>query len=448
MAFPTFDFYFGVFSPDTAWAASKHSIKEIINLLTKHTNALLAPPYCVHVLYINIRRKMADEEVSCGCFRSSNLGFFHNFIKIFFLLNLIFERNIALATNITFSPVKKLEGSEIIPGFSEYVGASINFVDSSKKIIDFQSIQNKDSTANFNPIVSSSIIDEASIIPSISKMDSLSVSTTETKDPPLSSIYTSSCSVANDIIIPSSVSQSFLTDSIEPSTSKSTVTSNVFPSYSTVVSQESIFPSCHIVTKTSMVCIKTASHSSNITSLVPESLSTSIISSSKVQTSIAPSSSALSDSSNLVVISTELLSPSLSTTIQVISSTNIPYSSVLSSSISPSSSQIQSISASILTPAVHVCDVVANNFSIALNNYTTCVLVHLKPMEVCYKCIQQYETLKLYHRKVYHDCGKRLITRYNAQYQVIAHLFEIQQQTWNSLECESKYVTRTFGTKK
>ncbi|XP_066927105.1 uncharacterized protein [Clytia hemisphaerica] len=384
---------------------------------------------------------MADEEVSCGCFRSLNLGFFHNFIKVFLLLNLIFERNLSLATNINLSSVKKIEDSEIVPSFSNYVGESItiNYVDSSKQIIDFQStIHNKDLTANIDPVISSSIINEASIVPSMSRVVSLSILISTTEKSLSSGTASKSSSAATDII--SSALQSLVTSSIEPSIStKSVESSSAIPSYSTFVSQESIFPSCHIVTQTSFVCLETASHSSNISSWALETISTSVITSSAIQTSIAPSSSALLDSSKFVTTSTELLSPSLSTTIQMISSSNIPYSSVLSSSISPSSSQVQSISASILTPAVHICDVVANNFSIALNNYTTCVLVHLKPMEVCFKCIQQYETLKLYHRKVYHDCGKRLITRYNAQYQVIAHLFEIQQRTWNSLECEKCY---------
>jgi len=85
------------------------------------------------------------------------------------------------------------------------------------------------------------------------------------------------------------------------------------------------------------------------------------------------------------------------------------------------------------------CDIVSANFSKALNNFTTCTIVNLHPMEVCFSCLSQYESLKDYHRKVYHDCGKILIGRYNAQYQVIAHLFEIQENTWSSLECESRF---------
>ena len=130
-----------------------------------------------------------------------------------------------------------------------------------------------------------------------------------------------------------------------------------------------------------------------------------------------------------------LLNTSSSQLTTIISSTQSIEPSASSSSLVVSSN----INASTLVPSVHVCDIVASNFTVALNNYTSCVLLNLKPMEVCQKCFEQYETMKIFHRKIYHDCGKHLIGRYNAQYQVIAGLFEIQQRSWNSLECESEF---------
>lgn len=97
------------------------------------------------------------------------------------------------------------------------------------------------------------------------------------------------------------------------------------------------------------------------------------------------------------------------------------------------------MSAYVIQPSLHTCDVVASNFSIVLNNYTSCILKNLHPMEICFECINEYETMHEYHRKVYHDCGKKLIGDYNSRYQVIAQLFQIQQETWNSLQCEKCY---------
>ena len=408
---------------------------------------------------------MADEEVSCGCGSSSNRFYFsRNLIVYFGILSILIE-GITTQNSIPISNFQT-DGPPIF---------------TSKKIDDIIFVKtlssNKSSTTTTTTTTTistssnlgtskahdliSSISSSGSYSP-VRKMTSKFLTSTLSND--ISSTKTERQTESTNFIVVSTspadsgsstlhVATSILNNSSSiPATGSSSIEisihSNILPTFPSSITASSIhqndnnsssiklvnvsstdfaslvLPSCYVITTTEVIC-STPSSAIMSSSDLPNKTSADIVSTDILHTSTVQPT----------MISTEVLSTSSNLSTTILSSTESINPSVSSSAFVVSSS----INASVLLPSVHVCDVVAGNFTIALNNYTSCILFNLKPMEVCFKCFEQYETLKLFHRKIYHDCGKHLIGRYNSQYQVIARLFDIQQQSWQSLGCESEF---------
>lgn len=254
-----------------------------------------------------------------------------------------------------------------------------------------------------------------------------------------------------------SLVQSSITGSIsskEIHSNESTLALSTIPPYTTNLPStastisESILESPTPVYPSSSICISVIT----ISSLCEHSSSTFLLNSSAVKNitnstvfssiQVSPSTVIMSNFTTLATtIMTSQLGVNLSTAVipSILSQVN------LSTAIEPSTSQINISSSAIMQSAYiiipaskyHKCDHIAANFSEALSNYTMCVLSNLKPMEVCFKCFKEYDAMREHHRSIYQDCKKKLITSYNHKYQVISQLFDLQQQTWNSLECKS-----------
>ena len=432
---------------------------------------------------------MADEEVSCGCCSSSiKFNFSRKLVIYFSVLNILIGGAVTQSSFLIKNESNKIiDDTAILP--SVFIGSSTVSSTSSPtatSIIDI-SDSRKDSSSTFSKFHGSTVLFPGSVSSSLLESQSsstfvissakiIALSTpismqTETPSAPIqiettniiptpsvenngsstvlatvinspsasqvnisSSVESSSTTTIQSNNISSSISptsptpsnSSILSTSIEPSQNISSSTNFVNVSSTNFASL--ILPSCYIITTTEVICSKlsTIVSSSNLPNASDIS-SNEILQNSTIQPTMM-STEALSTSQNIT-------SSQLPTT--MLSSTQSIEPSASSSSLIVSSSIVN---ASTLIPSVHVCDIVASNFTVALNNYTSCVLLNLKPMEVCQKCFEQYETMKIYHRKIYHDCGKHLIGRYNSQYQVISGLFEIQQRSWNSLECESELL--------
>ena len=92
-----------------------------------------------------------------------------------------------------------------------------------------------------------------------------------------------------------------------------------------------------------------------------------------------------------------------------------------------------------ISPPMDECKAVTLDFSSAVNNFTDCVLHHFDPMTVCMNCMERYQELRKQHHQI-KGCTKKLITKFNAEYQIIPLLYESQMSIWRSLDCESNHI--------
>ena len=415
---------------------------------------------------------MADREVSCACGSKQKISF-RKFIIYFSIFNILIH---GLDTQDSYRDYQ----TDIAPIFtSNYIDdvptVSKNVKTPASEIIQTPFLSKTTTTPTTTEITSSSSenfksIDSISKIPSISTSVDVSSSTTLTTEISFSSLKTTLTEIikttaySSVVVVPTSSvknessyqsvnisSTSISSRNISPTISSQMILTSIhgtnISSVSVIANVSStdfaslIQPSCYIITTTEVIC-PTASSVIQSSSLLPNMSSEIVLSTNSIQnsTEIGPTT----------IVSTHILSSSLNLSSSIVSMTTmLPSSSdiINASSSFPVIVSTSIVNASILVPSVHVCDIVASNFTIALNNYTTCMLLNLKPMEVCFKCSQQYQTVKLFHRKIYHDCGKHLIGRYNSQYQVIAGLFQIQKQSWDSLECNSEFLILIFVNK-
>ena len=116
------------------------------------------------------------------------------------------------------------------------------------------------------------------------------------------------------------------------------------------------------------------------------------------------------------------------------------FSHITKTSITPSTLVTPNSTAfSTISPPMEKCKVVTLEFSSAVNNFTDCVLHHFEPMTVCMNCMKRYQELRECHRQI-EGCTKQLITKFNAEYQIIPLLYESQMSVWRSLDCESNHI--------
>ena len=115
------------------------------------------------------------------------------------------------------------------------------------------------------------------------------------------------------------------------------------------------------------------------------------------------------------------------------------FSHITKTSITPTLVTPNSTAFSTISPPMEKCKVVTLEFSSAVNNFTDCVLHHFEPMTVCMNCMKRYQELRECHRQI-EGCTKQLITKFNAEYQIIPLLYESQMSVWRSLDCESNHI--------
>ena len=116
------------------------------------------------------------------------------------------------------------------------------------------------------------------------------------------------------------------------------------------------------------------------------------------------------------------------------------FSHITKTSITPSTLVTPNSTAfSTISPPMEKCKNVTLEFSSAVNNFIDCVLHHFEPMTVCMNCMKRYQELRDCHPQI-EGCTKQLITKFNAEYQIIPLLYESQMSVWRSLDCESNHI--------
>lgn len=115
------------------------------------------------------------------------------------------------------------------------------------------------------------------------------------------------------------------------------------------------------------------------------------------------------------------------------------FSHITKTSITPTLVTPNSTAFSTISPPMEKCKNVTLEFSSAVNNFIDCVLHHFEPMTVCMNCMKRYQELRECHRQI-EGCTKQLITKFNAEYQIIPLLYESQMSVWRSLDCESNHI--------
>ena len=199
------------------------------------------------------------------------------------------------------------------------------------------------------------------------------------------------------------------------------------------------------VNKTSSI-----SHSDNRTMIPIKSSLPGIPSISSLfnySTLIASTSTNFSHSTSplsLNITSSSLTSAKLHSSPPVIASTqsfiltSVPQSSS-QKGIAPTTSYRYRQSAAIINPPLPKCKAALLDISDAMTNLSTCVLMNMRPMQVCQQCLDERETLHNYHGAAFKgECGRELVAAYNERYQLIPKMYDHQVSIWDTLSCESK----------
>lgn len=402
---------------------------------------------------------MADQDASCGCCAASSgekqVLFSYKYLANILLLLLFIKPDYALPSESLQTVFPSIENTHL------------NFYESEKHVTAVQSI------ISSNAIIpkSRTIVLPSSKENSLSSkydLSTLGITSSQHLQTKSMNIDIKNITTTRNFEIKTSISSYFKSFSASPSNSKiiqsniSTSSLSSIPEFSTklhdsstTILQSTEFP---VTPSSSSICISVITISSlcgGLSSLLTNSFliqnsTTATSASSSIQVSL----STMIAVSNITHLASSIIASQSEWDISSVAISSIVPEINISSSIEPSMSSKFNISSAIvesayiIAPATkyHKCYDVASNFSEALNNYTSCILLNLRPMEVCFKCYKQYDAMKQHHRKVYQECKKQLISSYNHKYQVVTKLFDLQKETWNSLECESMlYLIQNYS---
>ena len=256
--------------------------------------------------------------------------------------------------------------------------------------------------------------------------------------------------------LPSAVS---LTVSSHHSIISLSATSYAVSSYHSVRSKTSVNVTNTISTKKMVLLNSTVSGSSESSQIVSTSQlritsSTNFVNISIMPTSLPSSNSSLqSPSSTSINLDTSILpvtekarnmSALVTSSLKSIETLSVLTVTPSSSwSIYPSDlSSVVSNQSDIKPIAKKGCYVVLDGLAQAMGQMTVCLIQYLRPIEVCAKCTKFHSNLRRYENLIYNtkDCEEELVLEYNAQYQAIRKMFNVQYKMWQAFECESKFV--------